>query len=129
MMEFTTVANQSNVDEFVDILITGVKAANSYPSECFSTSDVAKARALNYVLDQLLERTEKAGYDQAVLKAGFDRHKWLVFGGNQVPGLKQVADESFLVDLSDFGQAMSYAFAIKKHEGTAECIVLNNSRL
>lgn len=43
---------------------------------------------------------------------------WLVFGNKQVLGLKQVADESFSVDLSDFGQAMSYAFAMKKHEDT-----------
>src|SRR5690606_11135192 len=101
------IINHDNFSLFVNKLAVGWNRAQSYSSHSISTSEVQRARALQYLLDEFVERTEQKGYCAvATIHPILQNHKMYVHLPK--PLLKQAIDEDYEVDLSDLQQAVDF---------------------
>lgn len=56
------IITHENFELFIEKLAYGWIRAQSYSSECFSSSEVSRSNALQFLLDEVVDRTEKQGY-------------------------------------------------------------------
>ncbi|WP_368659615.1 hypothetical protein AB3Z07_28020 (plasmid) [Metabacillus halosaccharovorans] len=102
-----------NFEVFIRKVAHGWIRAHSYNNECFSYSEVSRAKSLQYFLNEVVERVEKLGYCAvATVHPVFESYDMYV--RNPRPNLKQKVDENLLLDFSDLQQAFDYCeFAFK----------------
>jgi hypothetical protein len=115
--------NQDNFTLFVTKLAHGWNRAQSYSSSSFGSTEVARARALQYLLDEFVDRVEKNGFcPVATIHPVFAQHEMYVNG--PVPNLKQEIDNTLHVVLSDLQQAVDFCeFAYSERETTDDELV------
>lgn len=71
-------------------------------------SEVQRARAVEYAMNEFIERVDKAGYSASTIMNPIKKkhNRWVI--GDSNSHLKQQLDDDFKVDMSDFEQVNRY---------------------
>jgi len=103
---------KDNFNEIAEKFIKGCYEANNYNSECFSMMEINRARAMDYGVDEMIIRTENAGYSSHLFDTILNKYKMSWEEPAHDKELKHVLDDDFLIDLSQFQQTYNYACAL-----------------
>lgn len=112
MQKMNYVVTKENFEGILKTFCVGANNADSYNSNCFSTYEVLRSRAINEMIGYMIESLEGKGYSASEIMNPIMKphNRWVV--GDSPSGLKEQIDNEFKLGFEQYRQAWDYCHAV-----------------